>query len=101
MLKIEIQRENEAVTIKLEGRVTGPAIAKLNEAWTELAALLPCTLIFVDMRNVTHADGRGVTTLRQIQSQTGTRLISNSPLTKYVAESIARHCIARAAKKAA
>ena len=87
-----MQQDSKAVTIQLEGQVAGPAIVKLNRAWIEFAALPASTPFVIDMRNVTEADAWGVRALRDLQSQTGARLITSSPLTKYVAEDVARHC---------
>jgi anti-anti-sigma regulatory factor len=98
MLRIDVQRDSETVTIKLKGRFTGPSVVKLSHDWIELAGSKP---LLIDLRSVTHADGRGVKTLREIQSLTGAKLITNSPLTKYVAEGIARRCTPRTVKKVA
>jgi len=74
---------------------------KLNRAWIEFAAS-PASLPFViDMRNVTEADAWGVQALRDFQSLRGARLITSSPLTKYVAEDFARHCAPQAHMKVA
>jgi hypothetical protein len=99
MLRINVQQDNEAVTIQLEGQVAGAAIVELNRAWIEFAAS-PASLPFViDMRNVTEADAWGVKALRDLQSLTGARLLTSSPFSKYVAEDIARHCAPQAYRR--
>jgi anti-anti-sigma regulatory factor len=91
MLRINVQQDTEAVTIQLEGQVAGPSVVKLNRAWIEFAALPASTPFVIDLRNVTEADAWGVRALRDLQTLTGARMITSSPLSKYVAESVARH----------
>ncbi len=99
MLKINVQQDSEAVTIQLEGQVAGPAVVKLNRAWIEFAALPASTPFVIDLRNVTQADAWGVRALRDLQTLTGARLITSSPLSKYVAEDVARHCTPQTHRK--
>lgn len=92
MLRIDIEQNHETVTIKLEGRLAGPSVVKLNRVWIEFARSLDSTKLQIDLRGVTQADAWGVKALRDIQAQTGATLITNSPLAKYIAEDIARRC---------
>ena len=101
MLRINVQQSSEAVTIQLEGQVAGAEVVTLNRAWGEFAALPASTPFVIDMRNVTEADAWGVQALRDFQSLRGARLITSSPLTKYVAEDFARHCAPQAHMKVA
>src|ERR1017187_8885428 len=99
MLRINIERNKDTATIKLEGSVAGPTIVKLNRIWIENDLLADSTPLMIDLRNVTHADAWGVRALRDIQTRTGARLITSSPLTKYVAEDVARNYAVHAVKK--
>jgi anti-anti-sigma regulatory factor len=92
MFQIEIQQNCEAVTIKLEGRLAGSSVGKLNRAWMEFAPQLGSTPLTIDLRHLTRADAYGVKALRNLQSLTGARLVTCTPLTKYVAEDVARGC---------
>lgn len=100
MLRIEVQQDRDAVTIKLEGRVAGLAVKQLNRAWIDFAPSLGSALLSIDLRKVTRADAYGVKALRAIQALTGAKLITCFPLTRYVAEDVARHCALNAARKA-
>lgn len=99
MLLIQIQQNSEAAIIKLGGRLAGSSVGKFNRAWMEFAPLLGSRSLTIDLRNVTSADAFGVKALRNLQSLTGARLITDSPLTKYVAEDIARRCALRTLRK--
>jgi hypothetical protein len=99
MLLIEIQQNGEAVIIKLEGRLAGSAVGKLDRAWVEFAPLLGSRPLTIDLRKLTRADAYGVKALRNLQALTGARLVTNSPLTKYVAEDIARRCASNVLRK--
>jgi len=92
MLRIHVQPDNKTTTITLEGQLAGPSVVKLNQVWTEFARLLPFTALQIDLRDVTEADAWGVKALRDIQAVTGAKLITSSPLAKYIAEDIARRC---------
>ena len=91
MLRIRVQQNSETVTIELDGSLVGPSVVKLNRVWIEFARLLDPTELFIDLRKVVQADAWGVKALRDIQSLTGAKLVTNSPLSRYIAEDIARH----------
>jgi hypothetical protein len=99
MLLIDIQQNCEAVMIKLEGRLAGSSVRKLDRAWVEFAPLLGSRPLTLDLRKLIRADAFGVKALRNLQSLTGARLMTNSPLTKYVAEDIARRCASNVMRK--
>jgi ABC-type transporter Mla MlaB component len=92
MFQIRIQQNREAVTIALEGRLAGSSVKKLNRVWMEFAPQLGCTPLTIDLRHLTRADAYGVKALRNLQSLTGAKLITTTPLTRYVAEDVARGC---------
>ena len=92
MFQIEIQQNREAVTIKLEGRLAGSSLRKLNRAWMEFAPQLGAAPLTIDLRHLNRADAYGVKALRNLQLLTGAKLITNTPLTQYVAEDVARGC---------
>jgi len=92
MLHIAIQQNREEAVITLEGRLAGSSVGKLNRAWMEFAPRLGSTPLTIDLRPVTRADAYGVKALRNLQSLTGARLITTTPLTRYVAEDVARGC---------
>ena len=92
MVHIAIQENREEVVIKLEGRLAGSSVGKLNRAWIEFAPRLGSTPLTIDLRHVTRADAYGVKALRNLQSLTGAKLLTTTPLSRYVAEDVARGC---------
>jgi hypothetical protein len=87
-LKITIQEHDEAIEMKLEGRVAGPWVAELNRAWVETAPTLGQRTLSIDIQHVTYADAGGKHALRDIYAQTHAKLIASSPWAQYLAEEI-------------
>ena len=88
MLRITIQETSEALTINLEGRVTGPFAAELQQAWGQTARQLKARAVYVDLRNVTYVDEDGKRILREIEAQTGAELIATTPWARQLAAEI-------------
>jgi len=80
----------EAMTIKLEGRVTGPWVAELDRLWQQTSPTLGSRQLSIDLRETTYADAGGVGALRAIYSQTRAALLTSTPWTQYLAEEISR-----------
>jgi len=74
------------VTLKIEGRVTGPRVPELNRVWRELAPSLGERKFQVDLRGVTQVDGTGRNLLAEIHAETRAEFLADTPLTKYFAE---------------
>jgi anti-anti-sigma regulatory factor len=89
-LRISIVESEEAMGIRLEGRVAGPWAAELSRAWVETASRLASRKIFLDLRDVTYADADGTQVLREIYSQTHAKLLAGTPWTESLAEQITR-----------
>src|ERR1700679_3318869 len=89
-LRITIQENAEAATIKLEGRIAGPWVAELSRVWVETAPQLALKNLSIDLRDVTYADGPGKQTLRGIFAQTGAEMVYSTPWTQFLADQITR-----------
>lgn len=89
MLRITIQETDDAVAIKLEGRIAGPWVDELDHAWEETASRLSSRKVSLDLCNVTYADADGKRVLRDIYAQTGARLVASTPSTQFLAEEVA------------
>jgi len=86
-LKVTIeQEENKAVTLKIEGRVTGPNVPELDRAWQDLAPILGSRKLWVDLRGVTFVDTAGRRLLAQIHDKTGAEFLADTPMIKHYAE---------------
>jgi anti-anti-sigma regulatory factor len=80
------QSDSDGVIMKIEGKIAGPKVSALNEAWQDLAPFLGRRKLLVDLRGVTHIDGTGRNLLAEIHAQTEAAFLADTPLTKYFAE---------------
>jgi anti-anti-sigma regulatory factor len=87
-LKITIQAKDQAIEIKLEGRVVGAWVPELRRVWAETAPQVGTKTLSIDIQHVTYADAGGKQALRDIYAQTHATLIANSPWAEYLAEEI-------------
>jgi len=76
------------MTIKLEGRVTGPWVAELDRLWQQASPSLGSRQLSLDLRETTYADAGGIEALRAIYSQTKASILTSTPWTQYLAEEI-------------
>jgi len=83
-LRITINDGPEAVTLKLEGRISGPWANELGEQCRTLSG--QSKNVVVDLRGVTHVDGAGREILADIHKKTGARFLADTPMTQYFAE---------------
>lgn len=88
-LKITIDERPATLTMKLEGRITGPWTDTLRESWDSLRQSDRKHFV-VDLCGVTHVDAGGRQILAEIHRQTGARFLADTPLTKYFAEEAVR-----------
>ena len=88
MLRITTQEDEQAIAIRLEGRIVGPWVAEISRAWMETAPRLASRKLSLDLRDVTYADALGKQALRHIHAQSGAELIVSTPWTQYLAEEI-------------
>jgi anti-anti-sigma regulatory factor len=89
-LRISIEQNPDAVTIKLEGRIAGPWAAELGRTWNSLAHSLDGRSTTLDLRGVTYVDANGKQTLKAIYRDSGAHMLTASPLTQYFAQEITR-----------
>jgi len=89
-LRITVEENLEAITIRLDGRVTGPWVAELDRLWQETFPALGSRQLSLDLRQTTYADAGGIVALRAIYSQTRAAILTSTPWTQYLAEEISR-----------
>jgi len=85
-----IQEEATAVTLRLEGRVTGPWVSEFERTWQQVTSSLGSKELRVDLNGVTHMDRDAKAMLAEIYKTTGAEFLANTPLTKYFAEEARR-----------
>ncbi len=81
-----LQADGDGITMKIEGKVAGPNVPALNQAWQVLAPSVGQRKLLVDLRGVTHVDWAGRNLLAEIHGRTGAEFVADTPLTKYFAE---------------
>jgi hypothetical protein len=87
-LRITVEENAQAMTIKLEGRVTGPWVAELDRLWEQASPMLASRQLSLDLRETTYADAGGIRALRAIYSQTQAEILTSTPWTQYLAEEV-------------
>jgi anti-anti-sigma regulatory factor len=89
-LRITIEENEQAVIVKLEGRIVGPWAAELDRLWEQTSPNLAERTLSLDLRNTTFADAGGIQVLKAIYSQTDAEILTSTPWTQYLAEEIMR-----------
>ena len=85
VLRISMNDDAIAATLKVEGKVVGPWATELGRTWHDLWASARQKRLRLDIRGVTFADQKGTQILREIVRATGAEVIADSPLTQYFA----------------
>ncbi|HXP80134.1 MAG TPA: hypothetical protein VN976_09530 [Verrucomicrobiae bacterium] len=80
------QADGKGVTMKIEGKIAGPTVPALQQAWQVLAHSLGERKLLVDLRGVTRVDGTGRDLLADIHAESGADFLADTPLTKHFAE---------------
>ncbi len=88
VLRITLDEKNDAVVLKLEGRLAGPWAAELDRLWEQKAPEIGEKKLSIDLRETTFADAGGIRILRAIYSQTRAEILTGTPWTQYLAEEI-------------
>jgi hypothetical protein len=89
-LRITVEQNEEAMVVKLEGRIVGPWAAELDRLWVETSPALASRKLSLDLRETTYADAGGIQVLRAIYSQTEAAILTSTPWTQYLAEEVTR-----------
>lgn len=87
LLRISVHNKPKAVTIKLEGKIVGPWVEEVRQAWLSLGPCLKSKRVWVDLCGVTAVDAAGTRLLSDIR-ESGARFRADTPLTKYFIEEI-------------
>ena len=84
-LRISVNEEPDATTLRLDGRVVGPWVGELDRAWRSLAGGLGSKKLVVDLCGVSHMGLNGRQVLADIHNGTGADFLADTPMTKYFA----------------
>ena len=100
MLRITVQQDPRAVTIKLEGKVAGSWVEEVHRAWRSLQPSWGLKKFSLDLRGVSFVDSEGRRLMQEIYSKTGAAFLTDSPLTTYFAQEAMQHSLENVAKGA-
>ena len=89
MLRITTNESDNAMEIKLEGRIAGPWAEELDRVWVETAPRLGSRRLTVNLSNVIYADAAGKRVLREIVAQVDAELVTSNLWAHYLAEEVA------------
>jgi ABC-type transporter Mla MlaB component len=90
LLRITVKEAPDAMTLRLEGRVSGAMSEELRQTWSGLAPKLRGRTLNVDLRDAIYIDQAGLAVLSDIHDQTGANFEAGSPLTQYFADQAMR-----------
>ena len=87
-LRITFQDTDEAIEMRLEGRVAGPWASELDRVWVDTAPRVAAKKLIIDLHNVTYADAAGKNVLKAIYAKTRAEFVTNTPWSKFLAEEV-------------
>src|SRR3989442_29153 len=88
MLRITTEKRRGKITLTVEGKLSGPWSAALEECWRSLRAASPREKLSVDLCGVSFIDSAGKILLRTIHRDGG-QLIAEGCLNQAIVEEIA------------
>jgi anti-anti-sigma regulatory factor len=83
-----MHEEEQSLTLKLEGRIAGPWVAELHNAWLDAGPRLGKRTLVIDLTDVIYADELGKQVLKLIHARTRTEFVTSTPWTQYLAEEV-------------
>ena len=87
MLRITTQTKRTKITLDVEGRLAGAAVATVEQCWRELRAASPEKKLVVNLCGVSFIDNRGKVLLKEIHHQGG-RLLAEGCLNQAIVSEI-------------
>jgi len=89
MLRITTKKKRNRTVLSVEGRLSGPRVAMLEECWRELRVSAPEEKIHVNLCGVSFIDGAGKVLLKTMYSQ-GAQLLAEGCLNEEIVKEIVR-----------
>lgn len=86
MLRITVQQDPKAVTIKLEGKVAGSWVEEVHRVWRSLQPSWGLKKFSLDLRGVSFVDSEGRRLMQEMYEKTRAAFLTDSPLTTYFAQ---------------
>ena len=101
MLRITTENKKGKTLLRLEGKITGPHVATLEQCWRELSAASPKQKFSVDLCGVSYIDSAGKALLREMH-RLGAHFVAVGCLNQAIVDEIsqAEESVEKSAKKA-
>ena len=90
MLRISTEKKKGRTVVSVEGRLSGPRVAMLEQCWRELRANAPDDKYHVNLCGVTFIDGAGKVLLKAMHSE-GAQLLAEGCLNQAIVREITSH----------
>jgi anti-anti-sigma regulatory factor len=87
-LRISIQENDNSIGVTLVGRLAGPWVAELDQAWKEVAARLDGKKLSLNVRDLTYSDASGKKVLSDIFKRTRADFVTGSDWSQHLANEI-------------
>lgn len=87
-LRISIQENDNAIGFTLVGRLAGPWVTELEQAWKEVATRLEGKKLSLDVRDLTYSDTGGKRVLREMFKHSKAEFITHSDWSHHLADEI-------------
>jgi|SRR6185437_3325660 len=87
-LRISIQENDSTIGFTLVGRLAGPWVAELEQAWKDVAGSLQGKTLSLDVRDLTYSDAGGKRVLRDMFARSRAEFITDSDWSHHLADEI-------------
>ncbi|HLK34477.1 MAG TPA: STAS domain-containing protein [Terriglobales bacterium] len=87
MFRATQERNGQVVTLRIEGRLSGPCLSELDQCWSEIVAGNGCRKVIVDLKEVTFVSSQGKQLLQKL-CRAGAELRGDGLMTGALVEQI-------------
>lgn len=88
MFRATVEHNGDLVTLRIEGCLSGPCLAELEQCWSQIHAGNGTHRIVVDLKEVTFVSSQGKQLLERL-CRAGARLTADGLMTRALVEQIA------------
>ncbi|HKF49780.1 MAG TPA: hypothetical protein VKB38_20635 [Terracidiphilus sp.] len=88
MLRISIHESDKTIEMALTGRLAGPWVTELDQAWKHISPKIAERRLLLDVRDLTYSDTPGMQVLRAIFKATHAQFLTSSIWSQHLAEEI-------------
>lgn len=87
MFRATVEQDSEVVTLRVEGRLSGPCLSELESCWRQLMGANGGRHVVVDLKEVTFVSAQGRQLLERL-CRAGARLMGDGLMTRALVEQI-------------